>query len=86
MRSGHCNAIGCRALILDEDVFCARHLVMVEGDTRVLLGRKFRPRAKQQTATFKHFLEFARREILQFQLEGHHTPRERPFEWDEADR
>jgi ERCC4-related helicase len=85
MRAGHCNAIGCRALILDEEVFCARHLRMVQSDTRVLLGRKFRPLAKQQTATFRHFLELARREILFYQTEGHAMPHDRPFEWDDME-
>jgi len=84
MRTGHCNAIGCRALILDDEVFCTRHLQMVQSDTRTVIGRKFRPRAKHQSAVFRDVLDLARREILYFQTEGHPMPRDRAFEWEEG--
>ena len=84
MKRATCNAIGCHAQILDTELFCARHVRMVESDTLRVLGRTFRPRAKYQSNVFRETLERARREILYFQTEGHAMPRDRAFEWDEG--
>jgi len=83
MKHRTCNAIGCRAAILDTEVFCYRHLVMVESDVKRVLGRTFRPGMKHQSAVFSDTLERARREILYFVTNGHAVPRDRPFMWDE---
>lgn len=83
MRRGACEAIGCRASVLESELFCARCLHMVESDARRALGRLWRPGQKHQSATFHVVLETARREILYFQTNGHPVPRDRPFEWDD---
>lgn len=56
---------------------------MVESDAKRVLGRTFRPGKKHQSAVFIDTLELARREILYFQTNGHHVPRDRPFMWDD---
>lgn len=86
MTRGQCQAIGCRAAILDRELFCGRHAGMVESDTRRALDRTWRPANRRQSETFAVLLETAQREILYFQMNGHHTPRDRPFEWDEVGR
>lgn len=83
MRLCRCNAISCFAKIPPEHVFCEKHLPMVESDTRRVLGKTFRPGRIHQTYVFKETLERARSEILYFVTEGHRTPRDRPFEWDD---
>lgn len=83
MKHERCNAIGCNATTRRDEVFCPKHLVMVESDTRTVLGRTFRPSRWNQSATFEETLDRARREVLYFQTEGHHVPRDRPFMWDD---
>jgi hypothetical protein len=85
MRAQTCSAIGCQALVLSDQVFRARHLAMVKSDVRRLLERTFRP-GKKPSARFKSALEHARREILFMATNSHHTPKDRPFEWDDAPR
>jgi len=80
-----CSAIGCRSSILREEVFCARCLVMVESDTRKLLGKHFRPLARKQSATFHHWLSEAQREVVYFKTAGHPVPKDRPFQWDDGE-
>lgn len=83
MKRRECNAVGCRASILDTEVFCSRCLAMVEGDTRRVLGRTFRPRIKHQSNVFRETLARALQEILYFKTEGHAMPRDRQFQWDD---
>lgn len=78
-----CCAIGCRAALLETELFCVRHLHMVESDTRRVLARTFRPAKKHQSAVFVETLSRARREVLCFQTNGHPVPKDRPFEWDD---
>lgn len=85
MRVAACNAIACRAAILPTELFCAKHLPMLESDTRRVLARTFRP-GRPQSATFRQTLETARQEILNYAIRGGHVPRNRPFEWDEEER
>jgi hypothetical protein len=80
---GRCNAIGCRAAILDVECFCSRHLAMVESDTRRVFERSFRPCRLLQSKVFVVSLERAQREILYFVTEGHRIPRARAFEFDD---
>lgn len=80
MRQQTCNAIGCRALILPREVFCERHLVMLQSDIRKLVEKHYRP-GKKPSALFREFLDRARVEILYYQTEGHRVPREADFEW-----
>jgi len=85
MRRAFCNAIGCHAATLDTEAFCQRHWVMLESDTQKVIGRTFRP-GKPPTASFNRALEFARREILFLQTNGHRIPRDRDFQWDDDER
>jgi len=75
-----CNAIGCRALVLPQEIFCRRHDAMLQSDIRTLLGRRFRP-FRRQSQVFNDTLEIARKEILDCQMTGHKTPRPAEFEW-----
>lgn len=84
MTRGRCHAIGCRASILPTEIFCTRHLLMVESDTRTVLGRTFRPLQQHQSATFLAVLDRAVHEVLYFTTSGHPVPRDRPFEWDDG--
>lgn len=83
-RARECEAIGCRAVILDTEVFCRRHFVMLNSDTQRVIGKTFRPRARRHSAVFVAALEFAQKEILFYQTNGHRLPVDRPFEWDDA--
>lgn len=78
-----CEAVGCSAAILPTELFCGRHLQMLESDLRRILERKYRPKARHQTQIFTLTLEKARHEILYRQTTGHPVPRDRPFEWDD---
>jgi len=80
VRVPRCHAIGCLALTLDTELFCERHVVMVESDTRRILARTFRPN-KRPSKILEDMLALAQREILAFQHNGHKSPREQPFEW-----
>jgi hypothetical protein len=75
-----CQAVGCRALILRSEVFCSRHLRMVQSDTRRVLERTFRP-GRKSSKVFAVNLARAIDEILYFQMEGHRVPRLESFEW-----
>jgi hypothetical protein len=77
-----CHAIGCRALILPTQVFCEKHLAMLESDTRRVLDATFRP-GKPTSKKFDVALAFAMNEILFFQTNGHRLPVNRDFEWDD---
>lgn len=85
MRRGQCEAIGCRAAILETEVFCRRHLLMLESDTRRVLGKTFRPGVRRQSARYLDVLALAQREILFFTTNGHHMPKDRAFEWDDEE-
>ena len=84
MKQCTCNAIGCRAAILDAEIFCRRHLSMVESDTRRVLAKHFRLN-RRQSAIFDDALRRAQSEILYFQTNGHPVPKDRPFMWDDDD-
>jgi hypothetical protein len=84
MRAATCNAIGCAARILENELFCRRCYPMVESDTIKLCAKTFRPGARRQSATFAVHLARAQREILNFKTMGHHAPKDRPFMWDEV--
>lgn len=83
MQRTACNAIGCRAAILPSEVFCARHLLMVESDTRRVLRHTLRPRQRHQSDLCLVIVETALREILLWQTCGYKVPRDQPFEWDD---
>jgi len=75
-----CRAVGCRARILKTEIFCARHLAMCQSDVRRVLERKFRP-GRKQSHVFDVNLKLAVKEILYYQTEGHHVPRDVEFEF-----
>lgn len=56
---------------------------MLETDTQRIIGRTFRCGVRR-SARFVQALEWACREILFFQTNGHKMPRDRAFEWDDA--
>ena len=76
---GCCEAVGCRAGILPTELFCQRHVVMVETDTRRILERTFGP-GRRASAVLEKALETARAEILFVQTNGYRMPREQVFE------
>jgi hypothetical protein len=80
MPAPHCAAIGCRARILPTELFCQRHLTMLQSDIRTLVLRTFRP-GQTPTKVFTRHLERAQLEILYAQTEGHRVPRPAEFEW-----
>ncbi len=81
MKQHTCNAIGCRALILPRELFCSRHLPLLQSDVRRVLERTYRPDARRQSQVFESTMETARREILYAVTEGHRAPRDAAFEW-----
>ena len=83
MGSPTCFAIGCRALILDTEIFCRRHLLIVESDLRRVLERTYSPGKRRQSARFQAALSWAQGEILYFQLHGHVVPQASSFEFDD---
>ncbi len=82
MTPGSCHAIGCRARILETEVFCATHGVMLEDDTRRLLAKTFRV-GRRQSQRFYLALAWAVKECLFYQTHGHRMPRASNFMWDE---
>lgn len=80
MHQSECDAIGCRASVPTSQIYCARHLAMVEPDTRRVLERTFKP-GRYPSKVFTVTLERSRQEILFYQTNGHRMPREANFEW-----
>lgn len=78
-----CEAIGCRAAILDTEVFCVKHWHMLESDTKRTIAKTFRAGGKRQSAAYMASLAFAQSEILFFQTNGHRMPKDSSFEWAE---
>lgn len=78
-----CEAIGCSTGIFRDDLFCTKHVVMIEGDTRKLVAKLWRP-GKPKSAALERALVFARAEILFFVTNGHRMPQSQNFQWSDA--
>lgn len=82
MKAWGCHAIGCRAAILPSELFCERHQRMCQSDVARVLAKKFRP-GKPLSKVCAKVLALAVKEILYFQTEGHHIPRDAAFQFDD---
>lgn len=77
-----CEAIGCSTGVFPDALFCAKHVVMIESDSRKLVAKLWRP-GKPKSAALERALVFARAEILYMQINGERMPRSASFEWSE---
>ena len=84
MKRGECAYAPCRAQILTTELFCRKHLAMLESDTVRVLGKTYRPGAFRQSARFDVVFQQALKELLFFVTNGHRMLRAAAFEWDDA--
>ncbi len=77
-----CHAIGCRAEISAIDVFCTKHFLMVETDTRRVLAATFSP-GRRPSPRFQAALSFAQREVLAYQTDGQSVRPPADFEFED---
>lgn len=81
MKHHTCNAVLCRAAILSRELFCERHLALVESDVLRILQSSYRPSARQQSDVFNVTMERAREEILNVQTQGRRARAVAEWEW-----
>jgi hypothetical protein len=86
MSAQYCRAIGCRAALLDSELFCDRHWRMVPSDVQrlVLAARNpGREKAGRLTKRCEHWVLRAVDEILWVQTQGHRRPLDTRVEFTE---
>ena len=79
------DAVGCNARISETELFCAKHVAMIESDTRRLLAKHWRPDKKHQTSAFEAHRARALEEILWVITYGRGMPKDQSFMWTDEE-